>query len=395
MNPQRLIGGGVALFAAAMLILAPAQTAYAQEAEGETGAPEVEILGDPSMYSDEIDLGSEGEVQPAEAEIILAQPPYTMNYQGYLTNGSGTPLDGAYDIVASLWDDAAAGVQEWGPETHVDVEVNNGLFNLALGSVTPLLPHVFDEALFLELTVGTTTLPRQPLRTTAYAYGLVPGAKVQGDPEGSSYGLYVYNTGAGATDRGVYAGGNQYGLYAEEWGSGDVGIYTPDYVRALGYRSAADSYLFVPGNFGVALGDVLTKNLEVNYEANGYVRLRNTAGSGIRYFYIPIQTPAVMFGQNVTVEQVTLYYDLTSANSYISTTNLRKQTGPGFLSADSLLTYTTDLTSTSPTSISLAPTNATLSSTDGGLQLRLVLYFANTTDSIYIGGVRLRLGHLQ
>jgi len=395
MNRKQLVWAFAVLFAAAALALAPAQAAYAQEAEGETGEPEVEVLGDPSMYPDEIDLGREGELQPAEADIVLAQPPYTMNYQGYLTNGSGKPLDGTYDIVASLWDDAAAGVQEWGPETHVDVEVNNGLFNLALGSITPLLPNEFDEALFLELTVGTTTLPRQPLRTTAYAYGLVPGAEVQGDPEGSNYGLYVYNAGADATDRGVYAGGNQYGLYAEETGGGDVGIYTPDYVRAGGYRSAADSYLFVPGNFGVALGDVPTSNLEVNYEANGYARLRNTTTSGIRYFYIPIQTPAVMFGQNVTVEQLTLYYDLTSAGSYINTTNLRKQTGPGLITADSLLTYGTDLTSTTPTSISLAPTNATLSSTDGGLQLRLVLYFANDTDYIYIGGVRLRLGHIQ
>ena len=393
----------LALFVAFAMVAAPS-VAYAQDAEeGETGEPEQEVIGDPAWYPDEVDQDLL-EVQPAAADIILAQPPYTMNYQGYLTDGSGSPLNGAYDIVASLWDHISAGTREWGPETHVDAAVSNGLFHLALGSVTPLLPNVFDEALFLELTVGTTTLPRQPLRATAYAYGLVPGATVVGDPDGTSYGLYVSNTGTGASDRGlyargtqygIYATGEQYGLYAAESGTGDVGILTPDYVRSGGYRSAADSYLFVPGNAGVASGVLPSAGLQVSYGPNGGAELRNlVAGPVTRYFLIPIQTPAVLFGQNVTIEQVTLYYDLDSAASFITTTNLRKQTGTGMHLASDLLDSTTDLTSTGPTSVSFTPVNAMLDSGTGGLMLRLALRFANTTDNIYIGGVRLRFGHV-
>ena len=386
----------LALFVVLAMVAAPAGAVYAQEEDGETGEPAEEIVGDPAWYPDEVDQDLKGEVQPAEADIILAQPPYTMNYQGYLTDGAGAPLNGSYSVVASLWDDQVGGTREWGPETHPAVAVSNGLFHLVLGSIEPLLPNEFDEALFLQLIVGGTTLPRQPLRATAYAYGLVPGAEVQGDPEGTTYGLYVNNTGTGATDRGVYARGREYGLYAEEFGTGDVGIYTPDYVRSGGYRSAADSYLFVPGNAGVATGDIVGANLEVNYSATGGARLRNLAGANVtRYFYIPIQTPAVLFGQNVTVEQVTLYYDLENAASYVSAVNLRKQTGTGMHLTVNLLNYTDNITNTDPDSQSFTPANAILSSGEGGLMLRLVLHFDDAVDRIYIGGVRLRFGHIQ
>ena len=68
---------------------------------------------------------------------MLAQPPFTMNYQGYLTDNSGVPVDGLYDFEARLYDAAAGGTQEWGPETHNDVPVKSGLFNLVLGSTWP------------------------------------------------------------------------------------------------------------------------------------------------------------------------------------------------------------------------------------------------------------------
>ncbi len=393
MNRQRI--RWMLVFCALLVIaLAPAGVAYAQDpVEGETGAPEEEVIGDPAWYPEEID--HDAELQAAEADIVLAQPPYTMNYQGYVTNAAGEPLSGSYDMTASLWNAAAAGLQRWGPEAHAAVVVSKGLFNLVLGETTPLAPSVFNEALYLELSVGTTTLPRQPLRATAYAYGLVPGAEVRGDPEGTSYGLTVQNTGIGASDSGLYASGNQYGMYVRETGTGDVAIYSQDYINSLGYRSRLDSYLFIPGNVGNALGDVVGNSLEVSYQSNGHVALKNTVGSGTRYFYMPINTPAVLFGQNVTVEQVTVYYDLTSANSFITTTTLRKQTGAGLITATDLVNDNTDRKSTSPTSYSNTPVNATLSATEGGLQLRLVLTFANTGDTIYIGGVRLRLGHTR
>ena len=137
----------------ALLVTLP-NVALAQE-EWDTSIPEIPVEGDPTMYPDVIEADGDGAVESAEADFVLAQPPYTMNYQGYLTDSA----DGDYDFVARLYDAASGGTQEWGPEDHTDVPVANGLFNLVLGSTTPLNPNDFDEALFLQLTVEGTDLP--------------------------------------------------------------------------------------------------------------------------------------------------------------------------------------------------------------------------------------------
>ena len=84
-----------------------------------------------------------------EAEYILAQPPYTMNYQGYLTNSSGSPLNGTYTLAFLLHNHGTQGTQVWGPEIHSDQQVTNGLFQVVLGSTLTLRPNIFKEALFL------------------------------------------------------------------------------------------------------------------------------------------------------------------------------------------------------------------------------------------------------
>ena len=61
--------------------------------------------------------------------------------------------------------------------------VSNGIFRVTLGTSYALSPSDFDEALFLAVAVnGTNVSPRQPLRAVPYAFGLVPGAKVEGIP---------------------------------------------------------------------------------------------------------------------------------------------------------------------------------------------------------------------
>ena len=115
-----------------LLVLLPT-AALAQDGAPEDAddyVPEVTVEGDPALYPEPVE---EEEVQAAEADLVLAQPPNTMNYQGYLTDGDGVPVDGDFDFVARLYDAAAAGTLEWGPETHNAVPVKDGLFNLVLG----------------------------------------------------------------------------------------------------------------------------------------------------------------------------------------------------------------------------------------------------------------------
>lgn len=344
--------------------------------------------------------GREGEESSVDGDaIILAQPPYTMNYQGYLTDSSGTPLDGTYDLAFRLYNDASAGTVQWGPETHNDVPVANGLFQVALGAIVNLYPNDFDEALFLAVQVnGTAVTPRQPLRSVPYAFGLVPGAEVEGDPRGSVYALRVENTGTDDPDRGIYARGKQYGLYAsggqygiyaKRTGDGDVGIYSPDFVRAKGFRSNQDSYVWVPATASMLSP---SEGCELYPKWHGTVALEcSTAGP--KAIDIPIVVPAVLYGQEVRVEQVNVYYDLDSTGSYIDRSFLRRFTNA--VDSATLINDYTDRTSTSPTSYSLTPTwNYTLTTASGALNLFVgIKHDGNTSHDVYIGGVRVRLGH--
>jgi hypothetical protein len=273
-----------------------------------------------------------------------------------------------------------------------NVPVANGLFNIVIGATVVLYPDMFDEALFLELTINGTVMPRQPLHASAYAFGLVPGAEVDGTPGNSSNVLTVYNRSTDSNSRGIDARGWQYGIYAAETGSGDTGIYSPDYIHGGGFRSAADSYLFVPGISGISWDDPAASQLKLDPQSTGTMLIYSRApGTGTRYFYLPITIPAVLFGQSVTVEEITLYYRVSNATSYIEELSLEKGTGANLKST--LYTTNNDLTSTTATSVTFSGINALLDTNSGWLLVRFVLIFDDNLDSIEIGGVRLRLGH--
>jgi microcystin-dependent protein len=97
-----------------------------------------------------------------------AQVPPRINYQGVLTNSSGTPINATVSMVLKLYNVSSGGTALYS-ETQT-VTVTNGVFNLLIGSVTPLtLP--FDVQYYLGITVGTDPemAPRQPLASVPYA----------------------------------------------------------------------------------------------------------------------------------------------------------------------------------------------------------------------------------
>ncbi len=200
------------------------------------------------------------------------------------------------------------------------------------------------------------------------------------------------NTGNASNDRGLYVRGQQYGIYAEEVSgvSGvDVGIYSPDFVQARGYKSNDDSYLWMPGAGGVAYPSTWTAYPRFD----GTARLE-ASGAGTKYFYLPVTIPGLLYGQEVRVEQLTVYYYTANSANYITNTRMEKLTGAA--SSDTLINDPTDRTSTTATSYSITPTgNYTLTAASGPLQVQLGVYFdgAALANSVYIGGVRLRLGH--
>ena len=101
---------------------------------------------------------------------VLAAVPAMINYQGYLTDSGGTPVTGPVSTMAfALWTAESGGNASWS-ETHATVTVTNGVFNVLLGSVTPITLD-FSQTYWLETTVnGETLSPRQSLVSVGYAF---------------------------------------------------------------------------------------------------------------------------------------------------------------------------------------------------------------------------------
>ena len=98
-----------------------------------------------------------------------AAVPQTINYQGYLTNAAGDPVNGTVSIVLSIYNVNSGGAALWS-ETQ-SVAVNNGLYSVILGSVTPINLS-FDAQYYLGVKVGTDAemTPRQVLTSVGYSY---------------------------------------------------------------------------------------------------------------------------------------------------------------------------------------------------------------------------------
>ncbi|MBN1385007.1 MAG: hypothetical protein JW983_09030 [Elusimicrobia bacterium] len=103
-----------------------------------------------------------------------ADAPGRINFQGRLTDSSNNPLTGTYSIRFSIWDTGpgTGGTELWN-ETQGSVSVENGIFNVLLGDVTPLTAGLFTGATeWLEIKVGADTAmtPRVRIVSSGYAF---------------------------------------------------------------------------------------------------------------------------------------------------------------------------------------------------------------------------------
>lgn len=95
--------------------------------------------------------------------------PGVINYQGVLTSSSGIVVNGQVSVQFALYEQLSGGTPLW-QETQT-VNVQQGLFNVNLGAVTPIT-LVFDASYYLGVKVGSDAemSPRQPLTSTPYAF---------------------------------------------------------------------------------------------------------------------------------------------------------------------------------------------------------------------------------
>ncbi len=96
----------------------------------------------------------------------------TVNYQGRLLDSQGNPLNGAYEVQFALYDAETGGTLVWGPETYEALPVDDGLFNVGLGTLTEggIPTTVWDGDRYLEIAVnGETLAPRELIRSVPIA----------------------------------------------------------------------------------------------------------------------------------------------------------------------------------------------------------------------------------
>ncbi len=174
-----------------------------------------------------------------------AQVPQQISYQGRLTDSTGTPLDTVVTLNFVIFGDSAGTQQLW-REEHPSVTVANGLFDILLGSITPIEPNVFDghkRWLGMQVNGGPETDPLIPMVSVGYAYR------------------------AGIADTATYAlnGGSLWLLTGNDiyYNNGNVGIgtATPEYrldvngdMRASQYRIGDYVALHANGNYNIGVG---------------------------------------------------------------------------------------------------------------------------------------------
>jgi len=306
-----------------------------------------------------------------------------MFYQGRLTNTSGTPINGTRNLIFRLYIASTGGSSIW-EETHNGVQVNNGLFQVVLGQSTPLDEADFHQPLWIETVVaGQTLSPREPLYGAPYAFSLVPGAVIKGYINASETYSSTLNVANFADGQGVAVTSGGVGLYSQ---GSTAAIYADGTIQ-----SSAKSYVWISGNSFVKNKD--DDSTRWDMQVNGAARVWRGSTTGTKSVYYPVTLPGKLYGQAVRITKLTVYYVCQDGSDcYISSTNLRKQTDAD--SNVSIVSDGTDRKAETATSYTLNLTNNnTLSSGQGALSLYLNLYFANNSDYVQIGGIRLEIEH--
>ena len=146
----------------------------------------------------------------------LADAPRMINYQGVLRDDLGTYLQGTYDLTFSIYPDALGGdVPTW-QETQQDIQIDNGLFNVILGSyvsLPDLLWETDERWLSVSVDGSPDVLPR--MRLTAVPWALRAAVADSA----------VVATGGGGPDSDWIIAGDD--MYAGVPGNVGIGTSTP------------------------------------------------------------------------------------------------------------------------------------------------------------------------
>jgi hypothetical protein len=96
--------------------------------------------------------------------------PMNLSYQGFILDNNGQPINSTVNIMFNLYVTEVDNQSIWA-ETHNDVIVSDGIFNVILGIEAPLKHEFFKDDLYLGISIdGSSEMqPRRKFTSTAFA----------------------------------------------------------------------------------------------------------------------------------------------------------------------------------------------------------------------------------
>ena len=338
----------------------------------------------------------QNEAQPQAEVSISAVVGSKISYQGVLKE-NGNPVTGNRDMVFRFYDNSSCSGSPLQSVTRNNVPVDNGLFSVDL-SVSQ--SHFNGQGVWLRVRVEGTNLGCEEILPVPYALSLRPGANIR---QGWAWpNLYVQNGSPG----GIWNWSYRRAIWAQTsdgtavQGDAGSGIGVKGYsssgvaIRASGtgiIQSTAKSYVWISGN------NLRKKDSDdtTEFECDIYGGVKVTPagyGSVTRDVMLPVTLPGQLYGQNVTLTGIDVYFKSYSDSEGIGGTYVRRQTGAG--SGDTIIADDTDHVCTTACSYHLdLGTNNVLSDERGVVYIAFRLFFNGYDNYVQIGGVRLTLEH--
>lgn len=349
--------------------------------------------------------------EPETPEAPLSRSDF-IPLQGQLTDASGTPLNGSYSVTFRLYDVNSGGTALC--EETLALTLEEGLFSTYMfAGDCP----IDGRQLYLAVEVGTDgeMTPRQFIDNVPIAWTLRPGAIISytlGNDalihlenwSETGRGLRSYamsTTGQNYAIVGASRSPNGYGAYFYNTGGG-IGLYassnTGPAIRADGtgiIQSTAPTYVWVSGNDVRAFSQ--TDSTVINLDTIGGAYIERGATTGNKNVMLPITLPGTLYGQNVRVTALDIYWVGETEFDILAHVLMRRQTGVCPSCYLNILSDPTDrvcdiANNTTGCTIHLPiTTNNVLSADSGVLYLTLEIAFSGSSTYFDLGGIRLTL----
>lgn len=354
---------------------------------------------------------------PARAGVS-AVVPGTIPIQGRLADSAGNPLNGVYTFTFSLYEQNTGGAPLCSDSQALSVK--DGLFEFSMGYCWDDLS---GQRVYLGVKVGSDAemTPRQIINPVPYALSLRPGAVISNsqtgailtirNPDSGSALQLASNTGSSlsavntsADSEAVYAmnyeGDAIKGLSLSTTGvvgAGATGVegvgLTDAAFLASGtgvIQSVANSYVWISGNGLQKRASADSTQFEM--DSYGGVLVTRGVDAGAKDVILPVTLPGQLYGQDVTISRIDVYFKSETDFDGIGITAVRRQSGAG--SGDLIIRNVEDRVCQTACSYYLTLSdNNVLDENHGIVYVALQLFFSSDTSYVQIGGVRLTLEH--